>query len=335
LYKKEVFAFTPTGDLKKLPHGATVLDFAFEIHSDVGCQCVGAKINGRSVPIKHTLSNGDVVEIKTSKNQKPKDEWLKIVITGKAKAKIKQKLREEKNKALLVGKEMIFRRFKNWKVDDTEKALKILQKHLKLKNSAQLFEVISSEKVNLSDLKQVVLSGKEEQPVEHVETSKPKLAEEKEVHRPDYLIIDEKLANIDFKLAKCCKPIYGDDIFGFVTIKDGIKIHRTNCPNARLLYQKYGYRIVNAKWKEAKDQTSFQTTVRITGIDELGMVNKISEVISKDLKVNMRSFTISSQNGMFEGKIQLFVSDVKSLDMLLYKLSKIKGVQRAVRIGGH
>jgi len=335
LYKKEVFAFTPTGDLKKLPHGATVLDFAFEIHSDVGCQCVGAKINGRSVPIKHTLSNGDVVEIKTSKNQKPKDEWLKIVITGKAKAKIKQKLREEKNKALLVGKEMIFRRFKNWKVDDTEKALKILQKHLKLKNSAQLFEVISSEKVNLSDLKQVVLSGKEEQPVEHVETSKPKLAEEKEVHRPDYLIIDEKLANIDFKLAKCCKPIHGDDIFGFVTIKDGIKIHRTNCPNARLLYQKYGYRIVNAKWKEAKDQTSFQTTVRITGIDELGMVNKISEVISKDLKVNMRSFTISSQNGMFEGKIQLFVSDVKSLDMLLYKLSKIKGVQRAVRIGGH
>ncbi len=335
LYKKEVFAFTPTGDLKKLPHGATVLDFAFEIHSDVGCQCVGAKINGRSVPIKHTLSNGDVVEIKTSKNQKPKDEWLKIVITGKAKAKIKQKLREEKNKALLVGKEMIFRRFKNWKVDDTEKSLKILQKHLKLKNSAQLFEVISSEKVNLSDLKQVVLSGKEEQPVEHVETSKPKLAEEKEVHRPDYLIIDEKLANIDFKLAKCCKPIHGDDIFGFVTIKDGIKIHRTNCPNARLLYQKYGYRIVNAKWKEAKDQTSFQTTVRITGIDELGMVNKISEVISKDLKVNMRSFTISSQNGMFEGKIQLFVSDVKSLDMLLYKLSKIKGVQRAVRIGGH
>lgn len=335
LYQKEVFAFTPKGDLKKFPKGATVLDFAFEIHSDVGSKCVGAKINGKSVPIKQTLSNGDVVEVITAKNQKPKTDWLKIVVTGKAKGKIRQSLREEKNKRLSVGKEMLFRRFKNWKITDTEKAIKQLQKHLKLKNSAQLFEVISSEKVNLSDLKHIVVGDVEAvRLVDTPEEPRTKPKEQTEERSSDYLIIDEKLVNIDYKLAKCCKPILGDDIFGFVTIKEGIKIHRSNCPNASQLSQKYGYRIVKAKWKEARENTSFQTTIKVTGIDELGMVNKISEVISNDLKVNMRSFAISSHNGLFEGKIQLFVTDVKNLDMLLYKLNKIKGVQRAVRMGG-
>ncbi len=333
LYQKEIFAFTPNGDLRKYPQGATVLDFAFDIHSDIGSKCVGAKVNGKNVPIKHSLQNGDVIEIITSKNQRPKTDWLQIVVTGKAKAKIKQCLREEKNKQLSIGKEMLFRRLKNWKIADTEEAVKTLCKHLKLKNSAILFEQISLEKVNLSDLKSILnQSDKPELTQELIETPKQKTQEKSDTLTSDYLVIDEKLVNIDYKLAKCCNPIFGDNIFGFVTIREGIKIHRTNCPNASQLHDRYGYRVVNAKWKESKSEASFQTTIKVTGIDELGMINKISEIISKDLKVNMRSFSINSANGLFDGRIQVYVTDTKHLDMLLYKLTKIKGIQRAIRV---
>lgn len=333
LYQSEIFAFTPNGDLKKFPQGATVLDFAFEIHSDVGSKCVGAKVNGKNVPIKHLLHNGDVVEIITAKNQKPKTDWLQAVVTGKAKAKIKQSIREEKNKQLAIGKELLYRRFKNWKITDTDSAINVLRKHLKLKNAAQLFEVLSTEGINLSDYKSILLKEEVEEEIqpETVETDKP-AQETRETVSSDYLVIDEKLVNIDYKLAKCCKPIFGDDIFGFVTIKEGIKIHRVNCPNAAQLHERYGYRVVKARWKESKIATSFQTTIKVSGLDELGMVNRISEVISKDLKVNMRSFTMSSANGMFEGRIQLYVTDTKHLEMLLYRLAKIKGIQKAVRV---
>jgi GTP diphosphokinase / guanosine-3',5'-bis(diphosphate) 3'-diphosphatase len=332
LYNKEIFAFTPNGDLRKYPLGATVLDFAFDIHSDVGSKCIGAKVNGKNVPIKQTLQNGDVIEIITSKNQKPKTDWLQLVVTGKAKTKIRQCLREDKNKQLSVGKELLYRRLKNWKVTDSDEAVSILSKYLKLKNSAELFEQISLEKVNLTDLKSILLNpDKVDESVIEQEVSKSKI-QRKEPISSDYLVIDERLVNIEYKLAKCCNPIFGDNIFGFVTIKEGIKIHRTNCPNAPQLNEKYNYRIVNAKWKDSKVENSFQTTIKVVGFDELGMVNKISELISKDLKVNMRAFSINSANGMFEGKIQVFVSDTKHLDMLLYRLGKIKGVQRAVRM---
>jgi GTP pyrophosphokinase len=333
LYNKEIFAFTPNGDLRKYPLGATVLDFAFDIHSDVGSKCIGAKVNGKNVPIKQTLQNGDVIEIITSKNQKPKTDWLQLVVTGKAKTKIRQCLREDKNKQLTVGKELLYRRLKNWKVSDSDEAVSILTKHLKLKNSAELFEQISLEKINISDLKNILLNPEkiEDNVAEVDQATKPKV-QRKEPLSSDYLLIDEKLVNIDYKLAKCCNPIFGDNIFGFVTIKEGIKIHRTNCPNAAQLHEKYNYRIVNARWKDSKVENSFQTTIKVVGFDELGMVNKISELISKDLKVNMRAFSINSSNGMFEGKIQVFVSDTKHLDMLLYRLAKIKGVQRAVRM---
>jgi GTP diphosphokinase / guanosine-3',5'-bis(diphosphate) 3'-diphosphatase len=335
LYQKEIFAFTPNGDLRKYPMGATVLDFAFDIHSDIGSKCIGAKVNGRNVPIKQILSNGDVVEIITSKNQKPKTDWLQIVLTGKAKTKIKQCLREDRNKQLSLGKELLYRRLKNWKITDTDEAISTLQKHLRLKNSAELFEQISLEKVNLSDLKGVLFQNEKADTVaESIQPAKTKVQETKDTASSDYLVIDEKLVNIDYKLAKCCNPIFGDSIFGFVTIKEGIKIHRTNCPNAAQLHQKYGYRVVNAKWKETRAETSFQTTIRVIGYDELGIVNRISELISKDLKVNMRSFTMNSSNGMFEGRIQVFVSDTKHLEMLLYRLSRIKGVQRATRVSG-
>jgi GTP diphosphokinase / guanosine-3',5'-bis(diphosphate) 3'-diphosphatase len=332
LYNKEIFAFTPNGDLRKYPLGATVLDFAFDIHSDVGSKCIGAKVNGKNVPIKQTLQNGDVIEIITSKNQKPKTDWLQLVVTGKAKTKIRQCLREDKNKQLSVGKELLYRRLKNWKVTDSDEAVSILSKYLKLKNSAELFEQISLEKVNLTDLKSILLNpDKVDESVIEQEVSKSKI-QRKEPISSDYLVIDERLVNIEYKLAKCCNPIFGDNIFGFVTIKEGIKIHRTNCPNAPQLNEKYNYRIVNAKWKDSKVENSFQTTIKVVGFDALGMVNKISELISKDLKVNMRAFSINSANGMFEGKIQVFVSDTKHLDMLLYRLGKIKGVQRAVRM---
>jgi GTP diphosphokinase / guanosine-3',5'-bis(diphosphate) 3'-diphosphatase len=334
LYQKEVFAFTPNGDLRKFPEGACVLDFAFEIHSDVGSKCIGAKVNGKNVTIKQVLGNGDVVEIITSKNQKPKADWLQIVKTSKAKTKIKQCLREDKNKHLSLGKEMLYRRLKNWKVTDNDEAVNLLRKHLRLKNAAQLFEQISQEKVNLSDLKSVVVSPEKIEITQELpEVQKPKTIEIKEQQTStDFLVIDEKLVNIDYKLAKCCNPIFGDNIFGFVTIKEGIKIHRTNCPNAAQLHQRYKYRVVNAKWKDTKAEASFQTTIKVTGYDELGMVNKISELISKDMKVNMRSFSISSANGLFEGRIQVFVTDIKHLEMLLHRLSKIKGIQRAIRL---
>ncbi|MDD2197664.1 MAG: RelA/SpoT family protein [Bacteroidales bacterium] len=334
LYQKEIFAFTPNGDLKKFPKGASVLDFAFDIHTDIGCKCTGAKVNGRIVPIKHLLQNGDVVEIITSKNQKPKLDWLQQVITGKARGKIKQSIREDRNKQLSLGKELLYRRLKNWKIPNPDEAVQELTKHLRLKNSAVLFEQISAEKINLSDFKSFLLHQEKDsvQPVEQIEKPKTRTKEQTKSSTTDYLVIDEKLVNIDYKLAKCCNPIFGDSIFGFVTIREGIKIHRTNCPNAPQLHQKYGYRIINAKWKQSEIEKSFQTTIKIIGLDELGMVSKISELISNDLKVNMRSFSINSSNGIFEGKIQVFVTDTKHLDTLLYQLSKIKGVQKTIRM---
>lgn len=335
LYTKEIYVFTPKGDLRKLPVNATVLDFAFDIHSNIGCQCVGAKINNRNVPIKHILQNGDVVEIITSKNQKPKKDWLNIVITSKAKTKIKQELRDDENKEINQGKEILFRRLKNWKIENSDETIRLILKHLKIKNPSELFIRVAQEKIDLTNLKSIIgqseikplaiIDEKTAEPDKKTETKPAKTGD-------DYLVIDEKLVNLDYKLAKCCNPIYGDNVFGFVTISEGIKIHRTNCPNAPQLHSRWGYRIVKAKWKESKIAGSFQTTIKINGFDELGIVNRISEVISKDLKVNMRSISINSSQGLFEGRIQLFVTDNKHLEMLLYKLNKIKGVQKAVRL---
>ncbi len=334
LYTKEIFVFTPKGDLRKLPVGATVLDFAFDIHSNVGCQCVGAKVNNRNATIRQILSNGDVVEVITSKNQKPKDDWLNVVITSKAKGKIKQSLREEKDKEILLGKEILYRRFKNWKITDNDGAIQIIQRHLKIKSQPELFSLIAREKFDLAGMKSIILQPEKviaPQIDESIEESKATKTKHLQVSN-DFLVIDEKLVNIDYKLARCCNPIFGDSIFGFVTISEGIKIHRTNCPNAPQLNARWGYRIVKARWKDSKIAGSFQTSIKITGIDELGIVNRISEVISNDLKVNMRSIAIKSTDGLFEGRIQVFVSDIKNLEMLLYKLNKIKGVQKAVRL---
>ncbi|HOZ13836.1 MAG TPA: RelA/SpoT family protein [Tenuifilaceae bacterium] len=327
----DIYVFTPKGDIRKLPAKSTVLDFAFDIHSAIGAQCTGAIVNGKNVTIKQTLQNGDVIEIITSKKQSPKKDWLSIVVTSKAKTRIKQELRDAENKEIAEGKEILFRRFKNWKIDDADEALSKINKHLKLKKPTDIFIRVAEGKIDPSALKSIIAT----ETLETTDISKvgtQKVEAEKEQASTDFLIIDEKLVNIDYKLAKCCNPIFGDDVFGFVTVSEGIKIHRTSCPNANQLHNRWGYRIVKAKWKGTSKAGAFQSTIKITGADELGILNRISEVISKDLKVNMRNLAINSKNGLFEGVIQLYVEDTKHLEMLLYRLGKVQGVHRAVRV---
>lgn len=333
LYNKEVFVFTPNGDLKKLPAGATVLDFAYDIHSDVGNQCVGAMINHKNVTIKQQLQNGDQVSIVTSKSQKPKTDWLSFVITSKAKTKIKSTLREEKFKEAETAKELLKRRLKNWKIKFDDQLIDRLLKYYKLKTPVDLYYAIATEKIDVTEIKDILSEPKKETVVEKEIVEKTEIEDKKsESYQGDFLIIDDKIENIDYKLAKCCSPISGDSIFGFVTVSEGIKIHRTNCPNARDLVERYNYRILKAQWTKNASRQSFQTTIKVSGVDEIGMLSKITDVISKDLKVRMRSITIDSNDGMFDGKLQLFVDSAKHLDMLMSKLKKEKGILKVIRI---
>lgn len=328
-FKKEIFVFTPGGDLKKFPENATVLDFAYDIHTDVGSSCIGAKVNGKNVPIRYQLKNGDKVEILRSKKQKAKVDWLNFITTSKARTKIKQALKEEKLKEAEHGKEILRRRFKNWKLDYNDANIRKIIQHYKYKDSIDLHFDIATEKIDLLSIKE--LFTPKEEPVE----SKTIPIEGEQVERllknaiqgsEDYLLIDEKIANIDYKLAKCCNPIHGDSVFGFVTRTAGISIHRLNCPNAHQLLTRYGYRVVKAQWTKATEDSRFEVTLMVTGLDDLGIVSNISDVISKDLQVNIRSISIDSKDGMFEGKITLFVKDTQHLEALIRKLKKVKGI---------
>jgi len=334
LYKKEIFVFTPTGDLKKLPVEATVLDYAFDIHSNLGTSCIGAKVNGKSVPIRHILSNGDKVEILTSKIQKPKTDWLSFVVTSKAKNKIKTFLKEELQKSAEEGKEILLRRLRNWKLEFNDNNLKKILKQYKLKTVTDLYACIADQKIDVSELKELLQ--------EKTEVAKvPEKIEEEVIekiiktHTPkseDYLVIDEKIDNLDYKLSKCCSPIFCDPIFGFVTVTEGVKIHRTNCPNAEYIISRYGYRVVSAQWTRSDGSALYQVDIKVVGIDDIGLVSRITDVISKDLKVNMRSMSINKNDGMFEGFVTMFVKDTVHLDALINKLKKVKGVLSANRI---
>jgi len=334
LYNKEVFVFTPNGDLKKLPAGATVLDFAYDIHSDVGNQCVGAMINHKNVTIKQTLQNGDQVSIVTSKTQKPKMDWLNFVVTSKAKTKIKSTLKEERFKEAEAGKELLKRRLKNWKIKFEDSLIDEIIKHYKLKVPVDLYYAIATERIDVAEIKELLTESKQQETniQETAESELPTDTEVKESYQSDFLIIDDKIENVDYKLAKCCNPIFGDSIFGFVTVSEGIKIHRTNCPNARQLFERYNYRILKAQWTNNAGNKSFQATIKVTGVDEIGMLNKITDVISKDLKVRMRSISMDSNDGMFDGKLKLFVDSAKHLDMLISKLKKEKGILKVTRV---
>lgn len=330
LYTDEVFVFTPKGDLRQLPAGATVLDFAFDIHSAVGASCVGAKVNGKNVTIKHVLENGDHVSIIRSKNQKPKQDWLSFVITTKAKTKIKQLLNEEKTKAAAEGKEILMRRLKNWKLDYGDLVIQKLLLSFNLKTSVDLYYLIANEKIDLLRIKEILTKEETPEPVTLPAPSAEKEQKEKPVYQPDYLIIEDRVEGLDYRLSKCCNPVFGDSIFGFVTISEGIKIHRTGCPNANNMMSRYPYRIIAARWSKTGNLPSFVAVVRIIGIEDPGMVNKIADVISES-RTTIRSFNYSINDGLFEGILNIMVPNYNTLQLIIRRIHSIKGVLKANR----
>ncbi|MEE1943510.1 bifunctional (p)ppGpp synthetase/guanosine-3',5'-bis(diphosphate) 3'-pyrophosphohydrolase [Pedobacter sp. KR3-3] len=334
LFSDEIFIFTPKGALLQLPLGATALDFAFEIHTDVGAKCIGAKVNHKLVPLSHKLQNGDQVEIITSGKQVPKEDWLNIVVTAKAKSKIKSSLKEEKRKVAEAGKEILERKLKSLKITYNTDNLNKLTYFFKLQSTQDLFIGVANGKIELKDLKEYLSSEKEiENRGNDFKTDGRQVeALLNKVKGPesDILLIGEDLQKIDYTLAACCNPIPGDDVFGFVTVNEGIKIHRTNCPNAAQLMANYGYRIVKAKWNGQKELT-FLTGLHIVGIDDVGLINNITKVISNDFKVNMRSITVDTNDGIFDGSIMVFVNDTDHLDNLIKNLLEVKGVTGVTR----
>jgi len=331
LYSKEIFVFTPKGDLKKFPAGATVLDFAYDIHSEVGSMCTGAKVNGKNVPIRHVMQNGDRVEVLTSKNQSPKMDWLNFVVTSKAKTKIRFKLNEARVKQAENGKEMLTRRLKNWKITFSDEIVRKLLKSYKLKIAQDLYYQIATKEIELAEIKELLQETEPaEKPLVESEPAAPP-PPETFVKSDDYLIIDDKLANVDFKLARCCNPIFGDEIFGFVTIGEGIKVHRLNCPNAAQMISKYGYRIVKARWSSTGRDTLFTVEINVLGENDPNILNNISHVLSKDLKIILRSISFDTENGMLRGRLKISVKDTLHLDSLISRLSVIKGVYQVSR----
>lgn len=333
LFSDEIFIFTPKGALLQLPLGATALDFAFEIHTDVGAKCIGAKVNHKLVPLSYKLQNGDQVEIITSSKQTPKEDWLNIVVTAKAKSKIKSSLKEEKRKIAEMGKEALERKLKSLKITYNTDNLNKISYFFKLPSTQELFVAVAHGKVELKDLKDYLASEKEieNRGVEKNDNQKiDAILNKVKGKDSDTLLIGEDLQKIDYTLAACCNPIPGDDVFGFVTVNEGIKIHRTSCPNAAQLMANYGYRVVKAKWNRQQELT-FLTGLHIIGIDDVGLINNITKVISNDFKVNMRSITVDTDNGIFDGSIMIFVNDKEHLDQLIENLLLVKGVTAVTR----
>jgi GTP pyrophosphokinase len=330
LYTDEVFVFTPKGDLRQLPAGATVLDFAFDIHSDVGATCVGAKVNGKNVTIKHVLQNGDHVSIIRSKNQKPKQDWLSFVITTKAKNKIRQVLNEEKSKAAAEGKEILMRRLKNWKITYGDIVIQKLLNAFNLKTAQDLYYLISLEKIELLRVKEILTKEDQPEPAAAAPVYE-RVSKEPVDTSPDYLIIEDRVEGLDYKLAKCCNPVFGDSIFGFVTISEGIKIHRTGCPNANNLMSRYPYRLIAARWSKSGNIPSFVASIKITGIEDPGMVNKIADVIT-DSRTSIRSFNYNIDEGLFEGTLNIMVPNYNALQVIIKKIQGIKGILKASRM---
>jgi len=330
LYEEEIFIFTPKGELKKLPKGSTVLDFAFDIHSNLGATCVGARVNSKSVPIRHVLKSGDTVEIITNKNQKAKEDWLDIVITSKAKSKIKYLLKQDQVKVSDDGREILIRRLKNWKLEFSDENITVLLRHFKFKTAIDLYSAIAHEQIEMAAVKEVLSPAKGTIKSEIIEVPDV-LVERHQAKRVDanaenYLIIDNSLDKFDYKLAKCCTPIYGDDIFGFITVSEGVKIHRINCPNAQQLVERYPYRLVKAKWANQQATQNYEATISLSGVDQIGLVNEISNIISRNLRVNMKSISFDTENGIFTGKIIVIVKDKSHLESLINELHKVNGI---------
>ena len=339
LYEDEVFVFTPTGELRKFPKGATVLDFAYQIHSNIGNHCTGARINNRVVNLRHQLNSGDQVEIITSTNQTPKQDWLNIVKTSRAKAKIRQALRETQVKDGLFAREMLERRMKNRKIEFEESVMNHTVKKLGFKETRDFYRQLADGSLDPNQVIDKYLEVRQHDNNE-LPSGPTRSAEEFEYQNPteqiinqndDVLVIDRNLKGLDYSLAKCCHPIYGDEVFGFVTINGGIKIHRTDCPNAHELRRRFGYRIVRAKWS-GKGSSTYSTTLRVIGNDDIGIINNITSIISKEEKIMMRSINIDSHDGLFSGNLTINVEDNSRLEALIKKLRTVKGVKQVGRL---
>ena len=339
LYEDEVFVFTPKGDLLKFPKGATVLDFAYHIHSNVGNHCVGGRINGKMVPVREPLRSGDTVEILTSNSQKPKQDWLGIVKTSRAKSKIRLALKETQVKDGLYAKEMLERKFKNRKIEMEEALMSHLIHKLGFKETRDFYKQLADEKLDPNEVieKYVELRNHEQgnapqAPVRSAEEFNYENPDEEYTRRnDDVLVIDHDLKGIDFQLAKCCNPIYGDKIFGFVTVNGGIKVHRTDCPNAPELRRRFGYRMVRARWS-GKGSSQYSITLRVVGNDDIGIVNNITSIISKEERIVMRSINIESHDGLFGGILVVQLDDTSRLETLIKKLRTVKGVKQVERL---
>lgn len=337
LYEDEVYAFTPKGDLLKFPKGATVLDFAYHIHSRVGDTCVGGKVNGKNVSFRTPLHSGDTVEILTASNQTPKPEWLRILVTSRARAKLRLSLKETRQKQGLYAKELLERRLKNKKLDYDEATLAHLIRKMGFKEQSDFYHQIAEGRLDptrvldeyqaLVDQSQV--KEREAESAENFEYAHPATTEAKK--NDDVLIIDKSLKGIDFSLARCCHPIYGDKVFGFVTVNGGIKIHRADCPNAAEMQRRFGYRIVRAQWS-GKGSSRYDITLRVIGNDDIGIVSNITNIISKDEKIVMRSINIDSHDGLFSGNLVVQLDDKSKLNLLIKKLRTVKGVKQVIRL---
>ena len=341
LYEDEVFVFTPKGDLLKFPKGATILDFAYHIHSGVGNKCVGGKINGKNVPIREVLHSGDTVEILTQSNQTPKADWTNIVKTGRARAKIRQSLKELQIKDGLYAKEILERKFRNRKVEMEDSVMSHLVKRLGFKEMSDFYRQIVDEKLDANDIVDKYIEERDHEvnlkyagvvrSAEGFSLGGQNAEGSSFRSSDDELVIGQNLKGVDFSLAKCCNPIYGDPIFGFVTVSGGIKVHCQNCPNAPEMRKRFGYRIVKARWS-GKGQSKYQISLRIVGNDDIGIVNNITNIISKEEKIVMRSINIDSHDGLFSGNLDVLIDDTLKLEALLKKLRTVRGVKSVERL---
>ena len=335
LFAEEIFVFTPKGELRTLPAGATSLDFAYDIHSDIGDHCIGAKVNHKLVPLSYKLHSGDQVEILTSSKQKPKEDWMGFVVTAKSKSNIKASLKEDKRRVAEDGKELLMRKFRHYKLAFNNDNINELLVHFRITNSQELYYRIAIGAIDLHELKDFAIDkDRLKSKATHHKAGDQHSLEQmvKEIRGTDNaLVIGDNLAKLEYKLSPCCSPIPGDDVFGFITINDGIKIHRVNCPNAIQLMSNYAYRIVKARWFGQKE-IAFLAGIRITGLDDVGVVNNITKVISSELKVNIRSIAIDSHDGIFDGTLMVFVHNTQHLDTLTNKLKQLNGILTVGRI---
>jgi guanosine-3',5'-bis(diphosphate) 3'-pyrophosphohydrolase len=338
LFSEEIYVFTPNGDLKTLPVGATARDFAFHIHSQIGSQCIGAKVNYKLVPLSHKLRSGDQVEILTSKRQRPKEDWLSIVVTASARHKIRDALREEKKQIADEGKEMLRRKFNGLKIDFNSKNIDEFVRHYETETALELYFRIAKGRIDLTRMRGYVVDGnrirfekKEETKREVEKTEQESKGAVAAPAKSETLLIGDEQQRVDYKLATCCNPIPGDEVFGFITINEGIKIHRTNCPNAQELMSKYAYRVIKARWRNA-DTVQFEVGLKFSGIDDVGIVQNITNIISTDMNVNMRAISFEANHGIFQGKVVVLVHDTMHLHALMDKLKAVEGVLTVDRI---